>query len=304
MVYAINLKGLIMRNMGSVIMGGILAFGLGLSLSIQAGPPDPELECSMSKWNGAAPTVPADAVGSPKTTPAVARFSEYCGLAVSATGFVQTPATSDGHYFGRFYVLPKLSGSGTIDLLVAHSTTSGNPELFKVSFDSATSSFIFDADNPEAGGSSDSAPAVNGEWNLIEFEFNSGGDFNVWVNEDWDFGTSMYSGTTIPAFSSGTGSVAFIQLGAPNGMGGFSGGTVFYDAYEAHRTTNVGALIDCDADGSGDPDININDILAVINERFGAPPTLATGQPDCDRDGEVNLNDILETIAVAFPSSP
>jgi hypothetical protein len=122
----------------------------------------------------------------------------------------------------------------------------------------------------------------------------------VWVNQNWDFAATppAYDSTSIAAFSSGTGSVAFVRLGVPNDMGGFSGGTVTYDAYEAHRTTNVGALYECDAEG--DSDIDINDVLAVVDEVFSDPVILASGQPDCDSNGSVNINDALEIVDIVF----
>jgi hypothetical protein len=86
-----------MRNMESIILGGAMALGVIFSQAVQA-----QVDCSMDKWNGAAPTVPANAVGTPLSPSPVARFSEYCGLEVSGAGYVQTPVTSDGHYFGRF----------------------------------------------------------------------------------------------------------------------------------------------------------------------------------------------------------
>jgi len=275
-----------MRNMEGVFLGGALSLGLVFSQGVQA------QDCSMAKWNGAAPTVPAAAVGTPQSASPVARYSEFCGLAVSATGYVQTPATSDTQYFGRFYVFPQ-AVTGTVDLLVAYSDTSGASPLFKISYDGTN--FLFDA--TAASGGTGSAPANANLWNLVEFEFNSDGNFNVWVNEDWDFGTTAYVSGPSDTFASGSGTVASVRLGAPNG---FTSGKVTYDAFEAHRTTNVGSLIDCDADGSGSPVLNLNDVIAVISEAF-SPNTLASGQPDCDKNGSMNLNDVISTIQIAFP---
>ena len=80
-------------------------------------------------------------------------------------------------------------------------------------------------------------------------------------------------------------------------MGGFTG-DIYFDAYEAHRTTNVGALLNCDAEG--DTDIDINDALADVDEVFGAPSILASGQPDCDNNGSVNINDALGIVDIVF----
>ncbi len=279
-----------MKNMDRVIFGSVLLIGLGFGLNAQA--------CSSDNWDDD----PNTTVGSPfGTADVINRFSELCAMQVDdqgAPGYVQSNGTTipDDRYIGRFYVFPNVSGSGDVDILVAYSDDLAAPEdeLFAISFDGTH--FNFDAGG--ATGGSDSWEAESG-WNLVEFEFNSDGTFNYWVNAAWNFDTLSYAAPS-GSFDSGTGGVQAVRLGTPNGMAGQSGSYSF-DAFEAHRSTNVGALIACDADDSGNPDINVNDILAVIDERFGSPPTLAQGQPDCNFDGEINLNDILETINVAFP---
>jgi len=271
--------------MEGVIFGGILAFGLAFAQVVHAQP-----ECSMDKWSGGA-TVPANAVGSPQSASPVARYSEFCGLAVSAgaSGYVQSPATSDAHYFGRFYAHLGATGGTEANLLVAYDGDD-NP-VVTVSYDGTNLNF------DTANGGSGSAPAEAGKWNLVEFEFNSGGDFNVWVNQDWDFVGAAYDSTTIASFASGTGTITYVRLGAPNGMGGFTGAFTF-DAFEAHRTTNVGALRACDAEG--DSDVDINDVLAVVDEVFADPVILSSGQPDCDSNGSVNINDALAIVDLVF----
>ena len=84
------------------------------------------------------------------------------------------------------------------------------------------------------------------------------------------------------------GTVEAVQLGAPNGMGGLTG-EITFDAYEAHRTTNVGALLAGDANDDGN--VNSGDTVGIINENLG--DILAQGQPDCNGDGNVNSGDTV-----------
>jgi hypothetical protein len=277
-----------MKYMDRVIFGSILLTSLGFSSAATAA-------CSTAEWSSVDLTAPSVA----DSPPATSRYSEFCSLSISDGSYVQSNFASDSHYFGRFYVFPKeVSGDGTADIFVAYTDEAAAPgdTLFKVGFDGADAIFTFGAENPV----NETLPPG---WSLIEFEYDDVGNvFNYWVNSVWDFaGLNYPDGVTgsiaLPDVESGV--VEAVKLGAPNGLGTLTG-TFYFDAYEAHRTTNVGGLIDCDADGSGDPDININDILAVIDERFGAPQVLAAGQPDCTMDGDVNLNDILATIDVAF----
>jgi hypothetical protein len=74
-------------------------------------------------------------------------------------------------------------------------------------------------------------------------------------------------------------------------MGGFTG-EITFDAYEAHRTTNVGALLAGDA--NSDDSINILDLGNVRIELLnpGDVNSLAIGQPDCNIDGNVNILDV------------
>ena len=162
--------------------------------------------------------------------------------------------------------------------------TNATTDLFTISYDGTD--FIFDA--TEAGGGSASTLASSG-WNLVEFEYNSDSStFNYWVNEAWDFDAlpPSYAAPT-GTFASGAGTVEAVQLGAPNGMGDFTGEIIF-DAYEAHRTTNVGALLVGDANGSGT--VTSGDATRILNEgSLGG--TLSIGQPDCNENGSITSGD-------------
>jgi hypothetical protein len=260
-----------MRNMDRVIVGGLLVLGLGFGSSAHA--------CTTDGWLGGTSGIPENGdAGSPL---AVSRVSELCALAVTDASWVQSPSASDTRYIGRFYVYPNLTGTGSVDLMAAYSDDAGASLLFKIAYDG--SQFTFDASG--ATGGSSSATATSG-WNLIEFEYNSGGNFNYWLNETWDFDTLAYTTGPTDTFASGTGTVDSVRLGAPNGMGGTLAGTISFDAYEAHRTTSAGALLIGDA--NGDESVNVIDYSAIQTEILG---TLQIGQPDCNLDGSINVID-------------
>ena len=113
--------------MDRVIFGSVLLIGLGFGLNAQA--------CTTDGWVGGASNA---TVGSPKDTPdVVQRYSEICAMQVddhTGAGHVQSNwAASESRYIGRFYVLPKLSGSGEVDLLVAYSDEApAQTELFSI----------------------------------------------------------------------------------------------------------------------------------------------------------------------------
>jgi hypothetical protein len=259
--------------MDRVILGSLLIIGLSLGFNAVACTPDGWSDKFSIPGNGE--------TGSPLP---ISRYSRFCAYAVTDTSWVQSNAASETRYIGRFYVLPDVSGSGTVDLLVAYSDegATGGDTLFKISYDGTN--FIFDASG--ASGGSDSTPAVSG-WNLVEFEYDSDSStFNYWVNETWDFNSLSYTAPT-GSFASGSGTVEAVQLGAPNGLDGDTG-TITFDEFESHRTTNVGALLVADANGNGS--ITVADVVAVLNELAG---TLQSGQPDCNENGGVTVADAV-----------
>ena len=215
----------------------------------------------------------------------VARVKGVCGLEVTDTGHVMDGSPlDDATFVGHFYYLPQFtSGSGTTDLFVAYSNEAGTAELFSVRFDGTN--IIFDA--TAASGTSVSLPADTSHWNLIEFSWNADATGSLWVNSD---------ATIDPAdvtFTSGTGLVQSVKLGAPNGFDGLVGKELF-DEYESHREQPVGELLAGDANLDGI--INSTDINAIVNEFLTG--TLAEGVIDCDLDGSVNSNDINCVVAI------
>lgn len=210
----------------------------------------------------------------------VARVKGTCGLEVTGPGHVADPSPSvDPDFIGHFYFLPQFtSGSGTPDIFIAYSDEGGTAELFSVRYDGTN--IIFDASGG-ADGTSVSFPADPTHWNLVEFAWHSGSPGSLWVNSDAAIDPPDAT------FTSGTGFVESVKLGAPNGFDGLVG-KVSFDEYESRREQQVGQLLAGDADL--DDKINSNDINAIVDEfLFG---TLAEGVIDCDLNGSVDSGDI------------
>lgn len=265
----------LMRNKNRSLLVSLVFIGLLFALDSQA--------CTTDGWsndNG----IPPGIAGSPADTPPISRYSEFCGLALTEAGYVQSnfANTADARYIGRFYVYA--NGAGAVDVLVAYSDETGTSDLFTISKDGIN--FVFDS---VAGGDA----IVEGKtgWNLIEFDYSSGGDFVVWVNGTWNFDTLVYDSAPSATFSAGAGgNVDSVRLGMPNGEGTF-GGTAYFDAYEAHRTTPVGALLAGDANNNDS--INVFDMISIQNEILDPQNKLASGQPDCNGNGSVNVFDMI-----------
>jgi hypothetical protein len=246
------------------LFGSVILLGLTLSFAADA--------CSTDGWLGGA--VGSYTADSP---PTIARYSEFCALSVTGQGHVQSNFASDTRYRARFYVLDSLTGVGTVEIFEAYSDEGGASPLFKISFNG--SQFTFDA--TDAGGGSTTIASVNG-WNLIEFDWTSGGNFVLWVNADAT--TDAATGT----IASGSGTVESVRLGAPNGFS--QTGRLNFDAFESHRTTPVGPLLVGDANGN--QSVNIFDMISIQNEILNVS-NLAAGQPDCNANGSVNIFDMI-----------
>ncbi len=255
-----------MRNLDRALLGSVFLLGFGCAFDIQA--------CTTDGWFG------SSGAPNPASPPAVSRYSELCGLAVTNTSYVQDNNASDTRYRARFYVLDGLAGADPIDIFVAYSDEGATTTLFKVAFNGAQ--FTFNATG--AGGGSNTAASVNG-WNVVEFDWDTGANtFRFWVNAD------ATSANPTGSVNAGTGTVEAVRLGAPNGFSPQTGKLTF-DAFESHRTTPVGELLACDTNGNGSR--TIADVVAVLNELAG---TLQVGQPDCNKNGGVTVADAVSLI--------
>ena len=238
--------------------------------------------CTTDGWLAGA----VGAVNADDPNNGVPRVKGVCGLEVTGEGHVMDGSPSqEPDFIGHFYFYPQFTdGSGTPELFVAYSDEGGTTELFSVKYDGAN--IIFDA-TAAPGGTSVSFPADTTHWNLVEFGWHSGAPGSLWVNSD---------ATIDPpdaTFTSGTGLVESVKLGAPNGFDGLVGKANF-DEYVSRRENHVGQLLAGDA--NLDSLINSADIDLVVTEFLTS--TLAEGVNDCHVDGLVNSGDIDCIVAI------
>lgn len=252
------------------------------------------LACTTDGWDVTFDAGTNLAVGSP-TPEGIWRFEELCGLRMTGEGYVADNSPSHTRVRARFeFNRAELTGAGDANIYEAYNADTGVArgapvELFHIGFDGANISF----DTTGAGGGAMTSTAAAAGWNTVEFDWNSEADtFTFWVNAD---------ATTDPAtgmIDAGTGvqTLESARLGLPNGLGGL-GGAAYFDSYEAHNTTPVGLLLNCDADYDGA--VNVNDIVEIVDEIFAVG--LAPGTPDCDRSGgAINVNDVVATVDKIF----
>jgi hypothetical protein len=242
------------------------------------------LACTTDGWVGGVTGTPL--AGSP-TPEGVARVSGVCAMELEGAGSVKdTSPTAEPTTHTRFYVkADAVSGSPVI--YQAFSDDDAIASLVTVTFDG--SNFVFDA----GAGASANVPGSSG-WNLVEMAWAGGGTMDYWVNVDAVAEPLNPTGTVNAA----AGTMESIILGAPDSLNGF----LTFDDYEMRRTSHIGRVAECDAEGdAANDDIDLNDALAVVDEIFAVPPILAQGSPDCELDGDVDLNDVLAIVDSVFP---
>ena len=232
------------------------------------------LACTTSAWSSATTGTTAD-----DPTNGVPRVSGLCGLEVTGAGHVvDTSPAAEATVIARFYVYAQLT-SGTPVIFEAFSDDGATASLLSVTFDGTD--FIFDA----GAGASAGVPGKSG-WNLVELKWTGGTGMDYWVNADAS--TDALTGTVGAA----AGTMESVVLGATTAIDG----TLVFDDYESHRSLAVGPSDVCNADGVSD--VNINDVLAVVDEIFNS--TLAPGAPDCDLTSAVDINDVLAIVDIIF----
>lgn len=236
--------------------------------------------CSLANWStisgGIFASQPDGAGGDPNPSPASARYAGLCGSTApaGAVNFVQDnrPGGID-RIIARFYVL----NNGAANPVVYRGNNSGGTALFNVALTGGNAVFT-------AGGATVSAPTQTG-WNSIEIDWDSGTSLGLIVNG----GTPATSATAPPA-----GSLANVQLGNLNS----ANGSLTFDGYEAHLSTPVGRICNCNANGSADDAVNVQDVVVIVNEASGGG-MLASGTPDCNEDGAVAVQDVVQTVNLA-----
>jgi len=258
----------------TLLIGGLaIALGTGSAMA-----------CSLQNWSSNNGSIfasqPDGAGGDPGGSPASSRYAGLCGSTApdGVTAFVQDdrPGGID-RIIARFYVL----NSGATNAVVYRGNNSGGAELFNVTLDGGNATF-------NAGAASASA-ATQAGWNSIEIDWDSAGGT----------GSLIVNGGAPVALSGAVaaGALANVQLGNVNGA---SGGDLSFDGYEAHLSTPVGRICNCNANGSADDVVNIQDIISVVNEASGG--ALSAGTPDCNEDGSISIQDIIQSVNVASTS--
>ena len=243
--------------------------------------------CSTAAW------IPGETGSVEVNNPAngVPRINGSCGLKVTGAGHIQdNSADVEAKLIVRFYFLPQLNGTGSVDIFVAYSDESPSSDavltkLFSVRYNNNNNRIVVDAtkgNGHAANGGKTSVSVIGNHWHLIEFSWDSGQMGKLWVDAD---------ATVDPAsstFSSGTGTVESVRLGAPNGFGAGLSGMAFFDDYVSHRSQPVG--MELAGDGNLDGDIDQNDIDAIEAEfLFGTYPS---GSTDCNLDSKINSGDV------------
>jgi len=253
-----------------IVAGLAVAMGTGSAVA-----------CSLQNWSSTSGAIyasqPDGAGGDPAASPASTRYAGLCGSTApaGAVSFVQDdrPGGID-RIIARFYVL----NAGASNAVVYRGNNSGGSELFNVTLNGGNAIF-------NAGAASASA-ATQAGWNSIEIDWDSaGGTGNLIVNGG---APVALSGAVAAA------ALANVQLGNVNGA---SGGNLSFDGYEAHLSTPVGRICNCNANGSADDVVSVQDIIVVANDASGS--ALASGTPDCNEDGVVAVQDIIITANTA-----
>lgn len=258
--------------------GGRLAVAGALALTMGA---TSAMACSLANWSsttgGFIANQPDGAAGDPVNATNIPRFAELCGSQAEAgsANFVQDdrPGGID-RIIARFYVIN--NGAADPQVYGGFSDNAGGGQLFDVSYSGANIVF-------SSGGASVQDAFTPG-WNSVEVDWASGGNISMSVN----------GGAAQSAAGGATGALASVRMG---NLSGAAGGTIGFDGYESHRSTPVGQICNCNANGSPDDAVNVQDVIATVNEAGGG--VLATGTPDCNSDGSINVQDIIAIVNIA-----
>lgn len=254
---------------------GFGLFAAGALLASQAA-----LACQTTAWSA---TSGAVAAGDPFAE-SIARYQGLCGLEATGQGFVQddSPGGID-RIVARFYVLNSLDAAATADIYSGFSATNGTGERFSVTLDDA--GLVTLTDNASGQSVSQSGSSA---WLSVEIDWGQGaGSGFISLSVD-----GQAASETTGLINDGT-ALQSIQLGNLNG----AAGTLGFDSYESRRSTAVGRLCNCNANGSSDDVVNVQDIVTMVNEAGGV--TLSSGTPDCNEDGTINVQDIVQTVNIA-----
>ncbi len=270
-----------MRNaISNSILGRTAAAGallLGAAFAGQAA-----MACTLNNWSADSGAV---AAGDPQAD-SIARYAGLCGMEATGAGYVQdnNPGGID-RIVARFYVLA--DNSAPADVYRGFGDTSGGSQRFNVSVDASGNVTLTD----NLTGQSVSQAGVSGNWNSVEIDWAQGagnGVISLSVN-----GQSAVENTTLNNVST---QLQSVRLGNINGAAGSLG----FDAYESRRSTAVGRVCNCNANGSADDVVNVQDVVVTVNEAAGT--ALASGTPDCNENGVINVQDVVLAVNLASAS--
>lgn len=247
------------------------------------------LACSQANWSSTSGAVvanqPDGAAGDPAPDATnVARYEGLCALRATGQGFVQDNRPNGiNRIVGRFYVLNELSAGQTSTVYQGFGDEAGGSSRFDITLaDDGTITMT----DTTTGTSVNQAGNGSG-WSSVQFDW--GGDagagfISLSVNGAADSQTTGLNNA---------GTLESVRLGNLNG----AGGTLNFDAYESRRSTAAARLCNCNANGSADDAVNVQDIVVLVNEAGGVG--LANGTPDCNEDGLVAIQDIVQTVNIA-----
>lgn len=247
--------------------------------------------CNTTQWGqGATPPPGGAVVGTP--TPGnptsgdpdgvVARYSGQCALRSTApVNYVQDGLPlAEASFIARFYVYTGVTG-GTATVFNALSVGAAVADYNILSVDYNGTQFSF---KNRAGASQFTIPATANKWYAVEVKYTRATN-TVDAKVRGSAGAPEATGTsnqfTVDNAADG---VDYVQLGWVSGA---ATGTIYVDAYESRRSTDIGRL--CRGDANGDLTLNVGDRGAVTTEVLGT--ALANGQPDCNEDGVINVGD-------------
>ncbi len=237
--------------------------------------------CSLANWSSTAGTVIAsqpDGNGSTGAMTSVARYDGLCGFQADGAGsYVQdNRPNAINRIVARFYV--KANGNPG-EIYRGFGDEAGGTPRFVVSVDAANNYTLTDTATSQSVNQ-----AGTGGWDSVEIDWGGAaggaGFISLSVN-----GQAAAQNNTL----TNPGTLEAVRLGVITGSNAKQ-----FDAYESRRSTAIGRVCNCNANGSADDVVNVQDII-VINNEIGAI-SLATGTPDCDEDGNIAINDSIITV--------
>jgi len=246
------------------------------------------LACSQANWSSTSGAVvanqPDGAAGDPGAdSTAVARYEGLCALRATGQGFVQDNRPNGiNRIVTRFYVFNQLNAGQTSTVYQGFGNETGGSSRFTVTLNNSNLVTLTDT----ATGQSVSQSG-NGGWDSVQLDWggNAGAGF-----------VSLSVNGAAPSEITGlnnAGTLESVRLGNLNG----ATGQMNFDAYLAQRSTATERVCNCNANGSVDDVVNVQDIVVLVNEAGGVG--LSSGTPDCNEDGSINVQDVIATVNIA-----